>query len=194
MNDRRRTDFLHGAAVAALVAACVAGLGVRAGPPPVPATPAAVDGLVAAKRFELDSPFRFGWSADRPWVDRGWILVLDVDPALAWPRESAQPVLYVEDRTAMFGPVAPGTGRLVAIVPGDVDLTRAAIRFGEPGLPERVDAERIARELAAARDAGIGPVPATQRERALRRGGGTARLESWIELDAVGRALLDGLD
>jgi hypothetical protein len=63
------------------------------------------------------------------------------------------------------------SGHVIAIVPGDVDLTKTPIWFGTPGLPERVDAAKITAERALAENAGIKPLPAEKINGALAKGG-----------------------
>lgn len=125
--------------------------------------------LLEAYPFVLDEPFVHEWRAEKPLVSSGYLLVLRVDAALAAPRDTYEPVLYVGSQTAerCAGNDAPQEGeRLVVLVPAaldaagrvDLDLDSLPIWFGGHELPERVDAARIERELAAARAAGVGPV------------------------------------
>lgn len=156
--------------------------------PCIPDTPAAVDGLLYARPFVLEEAYTSNWSAERPRVSEGLLLVLEVDPELIRARQVAEPVLYVGDRTAERVSWGNGSGRLVAIVPGEIELETALIWFGTPALPERVtDAEvRWERQMAAA--AGIRPLDEDVVREALQRGGDTLRVKTRVEM---GRALED---
>lgn len=125
--------------------------------------------LLEAYPFVLDEPYVHEWRAEKPLVSSGYLLVLRVDAEVARPRDTYEPVLYVGAETAerCAGNDAPQEGeRLVVLVPApldadgrvQLDLERVPIWFGGHELPERVDAARIQRELAAARAAGVGPV------------------------------------
>jgi hypothetical protein len=135
---------------------------------PLPATPGAAPvELVFAQPFALDLPYEHTWRAEAPEVASGWILVLRADPALLARRQTAEPVLYVESETAERVNNGDG-GNLVVLVPSPVgpsgipvlDPFQARIWFGTPELPERIDASRIASELALAIQAGVGPAAA----------------------------------
>jgi hypothetical protein len=144
--------------------------------PAIPATPAAVDDVVYARTFTLEQGYKFEWRKDQPLVKQGTILVLKVDPDLVYARQVAEPVLYVGDTTAERINVGYGSGRVIAIVPGKVDLSKSPIWFGTPELPERVDAAMIKSERSAAQKAGIKPFSKKQITAAVGKGG-AARLE-----------------
>jgi hypothetical protein len=153
-----------------------------AGPAPCPELPAPVEELVYARPFTLEEPFEHRFRAERPPVLRGTLLVLRADPALVRPRETAEPVLFVGDQTAEPVSRGDGSGRVVAFVPGEVDLARDPIFFGAPQLPEQVDEPAAERALAAARAAGIEPVGPDERRRARARGGDSVELANRLEL------------
>ncbi|MAB79709.1 MAG: hypothetical protein CMJ89_10200 [Planctomycetes bacterium] len=132
----------------------------------LPANPATTPvEILHAQSFQLDQPFTFEWRNERPEVQSGFLLVLKTDPKLVQPRQTYEAVLYVGDQTAERCNGAYPSGHLVALVPagvlanGNVDLdpTSVPIWFGTPELPERVDAARIAQELALAEAQGVGP-------------------------------------
>jgi hypothetical protein len=150
--------------------------------PAMPATPAAVDQVVSIRPFVVDEGFEFTWRLERPLVNSGVILVLKVDPALVYPRQVAQPVLYVGDTTAQCMNHGNESGYIVAIVPGDVDLTTALIWFGTPEMPEQVDADRIETERRLAERAGIKALSARAAETAAENGGGRIRVANMTEL------------
>lgn len=142
-----------------------------AGPPAIPATPAAVEDVVYVRPFTLENGFRFDWSKERPLVTTGTLLVLKVDKDLVIPRQAAEPVLYVGDGTAQRVNHGNESGHVIAIVPGDVDWSKAAIWFGTPELPERVDAAIVKTERALADKAGIKPFSTEQINAAAAKGG-----------------------
>jgi len=142
-----------------------------AGPPAVPPTPAAVDDIVYVRPFTLETGFRFDWSKERPLVTSGTLLVLRVDEDLVIPRQAAEPVLYVGDGTAQRVNHGNESGYVIAIVPGDVDLSQAPIWFGTPELPERVDAAMAKAERALADKAGIKAFSPTKINTAATKGG-----------------------
>ncbi len=147
-------------------------------PPTLPDTPAAAGGLLLARTFDLSEPVTFDWRAERPEYDHGVLLVIEAAPDLLYPRQVAEPVLYVGNQTAMRLNVGYRSGRLVALVPGDVDLASAPIWFGSPELPERVDAETVVAELDAARAAGITPFAPAVVSAAVSAGGDPIRAAS----------------
>ncbi|MFH0980332.1 MAG: hypothetical protein V2A79_02185 [Planctomycetota bacterium] len=142
-----------------------------AGMPPVPATPAAVGELVYARPFTLENGYPHLWSKDQPLVTTGYLLVLKVNPDLVIPRQVAEPVLYVGDQTAQRVNFGNESGCVIALAPGELDLTQAPIWFGRPELPERVDAATVRAERALADKAGIKPFSAEQVAAALAKGG-----------------------
>ncbi len=136
--------------------------------PALPHTPAAVKGLRYARPFTLEQGYEFEWRAERPTVKAGWLLVLEVESALVFPRQTAEPILYVGKTTGERVNVGYESGRIVVIVPSDLndqgevalDLSEAMMWFGTPGLPEQVDAAKAEAERAAAIAARIAPFSA----------------------------------
>lgn len=115
--------------------------------------------LLHAERFTVRQPYQHLWCADRPWVDSGWILVLQTDPELLRPRQVKESVLYVGAQTAER--INHGTsGRVVVLVPGDQALASAPIFLGEAALPEELLQTHIDAQLQAAVAAGAIPTPA----------------------------------
>jgi hypothetical protein len=153
---------------AVLLALAVPAIGQVPGdpPPPLPeTTPVGGVELVLARPFTLQTPYEHEWRAERPEVAGGLLLVLKVDPAMVWPRQVAEPVLFVGGQTAERVNLGHRSGHVIAIVPAPVDargrvtldLSEAPIFFGAPALPEQIDAEAASAELAAAREAGLQP-------------------------------------
>ena len=132
---------------------CLSGtIEARAAAPALPATPAPVIDVLHAQPFQLEQPFAFSWRKERPLVTEGIVLVLKVDPALVYPRQTAEPVLYVGDQTAERVNVGYSSGHVVAIVPAHENLSTSPVWFGTPALPEQIDKARIAEERKKADD------------------------------------------
>lgn len=159
MHARVRLGFST-LAVALLVGGAAAWVRSRTPAPPLepPARAGAVKGLLFAEPFRLALPYAHAWRLESPQVDSGWLVVLEVEREVVVPRQLAEPVLYVGDQTAERVNRGDVAGRLVAIVPGDLDPAVDPAWFGTPELPERVDAATVARELAAARAALVPPL------------------------------------
>ena len=155
---------------------------VLASPPEIPETPAAVDDVLYARTFTLEEPFKFVWCKERPNVTAGTLLVLEVDKALVVPRSVAMPVLYVGDQSAQRINSGHKSGHVIAIVPGEVDLTKVPIWFGTPDLPGRADAKEARSERALAEKAGIKPFSKEKVKAAQDKGG--ARL-ALVDISAL---------
>lgn len=128
-------------------------------PATIPETPAVELPLelVFAQPFQLATPEVHEWRAERPSFTEGLVLVLEGDADFFEPRQSAEPVLYVGDQTAQRLNAGYPSGQLVVLVPGLAleDLADAPIFFGQPELPERIDAATAAAELAGAQALGV---------------------------------------
>jgi hypothetical protein len=125
----------------------------------VPSTPASVKGILYARRFTLETPYRYSWSKERAMVSTGMIVVLEVDPALVVPRNDLEPVLYAGNMTVQRLNHGDASGRVIGIVPGDIDLAGVPIWFGSPELPGRVTQRMIESERARAAKAGVRALP-----------------------------------
>lgn len=110
--------------------------------------------------FRLAQGYRNDWSPRKEVVSAGTIVVLKVDPALVYPRNAAEPVLYAGDRTVQRLNHGHQSGHVIGIVPGEMDLAGTLVWFGQPGLPERVTAGMIRTERAVAEDAKLQAVSA----------------------------------
>lgn len=125
----------------------------------VPATPAPIKNILAARRFTLETPYQYTWSKERIIVSTGVLVVLEVDPAYVVPRDALEPVLYAGDVPVQRLNHGNVSGRVIGIVPGNVDLASAPIWFGSPELPERVTESIVQSERARAEKAGVRPFP-----------------------------------
>ena len=136
----------------------------------VQVAPAAVIDILEIQPFRLKKGYEFAWLESRPFVSDGLLVVLRVDPGLVVPRDAGERVLYAGDRTVQRLNKGNGSGLVVGIIPGDLDLTAEPVWFGRPQLPERVTAEIIKNERTLADGAGIKPFGADKIE-AVRRDG-----------------------
>jgi len=125
----------------------------------VPSTPAPVKGIVAARRFSLQTPYTNTWSAEGASVSSGVLVVLEVDPAYVVPRDALQPMLYAGNVLVQRLNHGHLSGRVIGIVPGNIDLAAAPIWFGAPELPERVTRAMVESERARAEKAGVRAFP-----------------------------------
>jgi hypothetical protein len=131
---------------------------------PPASLPAGALEILAARPFVVDEPFVHEWRAEKPLVTAGYLLALKADPDLARTRQTYEPVLYVGEQTAERCSTQIEGGVMIVLVPAaldaqgnvDLDLASVPIWFGGLELPERVDAARIAAELARARSLGLG--------------------------------------
>lgn len=162
-----------------------------AAPPPIPDTPAPVLDIVHAVPFTLDESYTHLWRAEKPEVRTGYLVVLKVEPDLVYPRQRPEPVLYVANQTAERLNVGYRSGHVVAIVPAVlddvkhpdyIDLAKASIWFGTPGMPEQIDREQIATEITRAARQRIRPLPAARVEAARTTGGEMMREETKNDL------------
>jgi hypothetical protein len=186
---------------ALLLALSFAGLAIaQSSIPDIPPTPAPVIDVVSIQPFSLETPTKHLWRAEKPSVRTGYLVVLKVDPGLVFPRQIAEPVLYVGHQTAERVNVGYRSGHVVAIVPGEtdpkhpnyLDLERELFWFGTPELPERVNARRILAERKAALEAGLKPFDKKVIAAARKRGGALNRQETKTSLthDALRRLVL----
>ena len=129
--------------VALLASAAFAGDGVR--------------GVLWVQPFHVDRAFVYGWTAERPQVTDGTVIVVDVDPAFAVPRDARMPVLYVGATPAEWINTGYPDGRIVALVPGTVDWATTPVFYGPTALPEQIDAQRGQAVLQAALAGGAAP-------------------------------------
>jgi hypothetical protein len=169
-----------------LIASCTAlfgGMYVSAdGLPAVPTTPAAVNDVLFVKHFTVKEGYFHFWRKDQPVVHEGTLLVLSVDPDLVYPRNVAEPVLFVGNQTAERFNHGATSGMVVAIVPGHVDLQATPVWFGTPQLPDQVTSEIIKSERTLADNAGIQPLNITKISAAEKIGGTPLALGNLADL------------
>lgn len=166
--------------------------------PALPGTPAPVDGLLYARPFKLAEGYEYEWRAERPMVRAGWLVVLQVNPALVFPRQTAEPILYAHKTTAERINLGYQSGRVVAIIPSELDqdgnlaldLSKAMMWFGTPGLPEQVDAARIEHERILARRAKIAPLAQDAINAATAKGGAMLNANNRAALRAAAAELI----
>lgn len=108
--------------------------------------------------FRLEKSYKYDWRLDQPEVRSGLLVVFRVDPELVMPRNVLEPVLYAGNQTVQRLNHGHESGFVIGIIPGQIDLSKEPVWFGAPGLPERIDAETIAKQRATAERSGISPL------------------------------------
>jgi hypothetical protein len=180
MNTKKKLVLLTVGGAILAASAVTALVNKQEGPiPALPEQTVAAWDILYAQPFILDEGYTHYWRLEQPIVDAGYIVVLAVDPDLAVPRQTDEPVLYAGEQTVERVNTGQDEGHLVALIPAlrgldglpDLDLASAPIWFGTPELPERVDAARIQAELSLATSEGAIPMAATRIQAALTQGG-----------------------
>ena len=121
-------------------------------------TPSAVIDVVYVQPFSLNKGYTHFWREEKPVVRYGTLAVFKVNPALVYPRNALEPVLYVGNQTAERLNFGNESGFVVAIIPGEVDLNKSRAWFGTPELPERVNEKTIKMEMELADRENIQPL------------------------------------
>ncbi len=172
------------------------------GIPAIPTTPAAAGEVLWARAFEVGEPWASDFRSDHPTVQRGFIIVLKADAALAFPRQVACPVLMAGDMPCeVIEPVA-GSDFVAVIVPR-LEATRAEdletdstttgstrtdaqaftsldLYWATPMLPEQMTAKMGADALQEARAKGVSD---------MWRAGEPSRATDPLERDLAGAAV-----
>lgn len=164
--------------------------------PPLIERPEAALEVLYARPFLLDAPYTNSFRLEQPDVTAGWLLVLRVDPEVALPRETLEPVLFVGEQTAQRWNSAQPDGRLVVTVPAALDQNglpaddwmHTPIWYGSAELPERIDAPRIQLELEQALASGLAAPPSATLQSARAEGGELLRCKS---IDALLPSIAD---
>ena len=120
----------------------------------LPPTPAPVKAVIAARRFTLETPFPYTWAKEHIEVSTGLLVVIEVDPALVVPRDTLEPVLYAGNLPVQRLNHGNKSGRVIGIIPGNINLATTPIWFGTPQLPERITTAMVESERARAEKAG----------------------------------------
>lgn len=123
-------------------------------------TPSAVIDVVYVQPFSLAKGYTHYWREEKPFVKTCTLVVFKVNPGLVYPRNAAEPVLYVGNQTAERLNFGNDSGYVVAIIPGEVDLSKSRAWFGRPELPERVNEKIIMIETELADRENIQPLNA----------------------------------
>jgi len=203
--SRRNTLLLAIAPLAVLGLAATAlqsrtGAGTRspAAPTAPPARWGPVRGIVYARPFALAEPYVHEWRLEKPAVNGGWLVVLEVDPQYVEPRQVAMPVLMVGGETVECLNFGYESGRVVGIVPAALDerglpaldLASSPAWFATAELPERVDAAWIAAERARARPEDVATFTDAEIAAARARGGELLQVADRVQLDREAAALI----
>jgi len=107
----------------------------------------------AVHTVHLASPWEYTWTAEPLRVTDLTVLVVRVDPGLGRPRQTASPVLYLDDQPLEVLARSADFSCLVTLAPRR-DVSGAVVYWGPDELPETVDHAAGARSLAQARRAG----------------------------------------
>lgn len=152
---------------------------------PVQVGPAKSDGpirgLIAAQPFELVAAATHYWRAERPQYTRGWLLVLECDPALLARRQTSEALLASSGELLERLNEGAKHGRVVAILPSWDAREPRSFAFVNAERPEAVDAGMAASLWQDARS--LCSVDADQWSRALTLGGGPIRFEDRTQLE-----------
>lgn len=129
--------------------------------------PLALNQIVAARPFVLQESFTWNWRQERPQVASGWLLVIEIPPALCAPRQTADRVIYVGGETAERLNLGTNSGHIVLIVPAPLmeipnpndpvqqPLDKHPVFLGATALPEQVTLSSAETQLLSAEASGI---------------------------------------
>lgn len=117
--------------------------------PALPETPASIESIVAARPFTVQQAWSSDWSADRPSVVGGWVVVVRVKHELAVPRQTQEPILFAGAMVAERLVSDPASNLIVAIIPA-TSATEAV-----PGLAARSAPTTPNSERSSSTDAGV---------------------------------------
>lgn len=123
--------------------------------------PQSVIDIVRIQPFRLEQSFKYDWRRDHPDVRSGLLVVFKVDPDLVMPKNALEPVLYAGNQTVQRLNHGHESGFVIGIIPEQIDLSKEPIWFGTPALPERINAEMIAKERTKAERLGISALKST---------------------------------
>jgi hypothetical protein len=160
-----------------------------AAPASAPASCDAAKRLLHVQPFTLAKAHPYHWMKGHAPLTGGKLVVVEVEPACARPREMAMPVLYAGGVPVEVANAGFPSGHLVVIVPAEVDLATQPIFYGGADLPERIDAAQGASELAAAQARGVAPFSPAALAAASQPGA-----LALADTDALYRAVADLID
>lgn len=123
--------------------------------------PQSVIDIVRIQPFQLKQSFKYDWRRDRPDVRFGLLVVFKVDPDLVMPKNTLEPVLYAGNQTVQRLNHGHESGFVIGIIPEQIDLSKEPVWFGTPALPERINAEIIAKERTKAERLDISALKST---------------------------------
>lgn len=143
--------------------------------------------VLEAIPFRCATGWTHHWSAERPEVTAGTILVAKVDPEAIRPRASAGPVLMVGEEIAEIVNPGQAEGIVIAVVPAPAawspreipTLAGREVFLSVPGLPDTIDTAERRTRREAAKAAGVAPQAA----------GGRVPARNFADRDALEREL-----
>ena len=107
------------------------------------ASPNGVHSIAEAHRFSLSEPMSFHWTAGSPAMDKGTILVVEVDPDMATPSQGTGATLFIGSTPAAVTHPGFRDGYMVVFVPGHLDLDSTKVFWAESErLPERTTVQQ----------------------------------------------------
>jgi len=156
-----------------------------------PVAVTAVRSLLYARAFTLRQPYVYPYLREAPAISRGTLLVLEVDPEVARPRDVDVPVLFAGDTPVHLTNSGYPSGRMIVFIPDGIDLAHVPVFFGSTELPERMDRARGALEANTAMARAARPFAPDVRAMSFVAGGATLELAGSV---ALFRAVADLID
>lgn len=126
------------------------------------APPVGVHGVTLVQPFELKQPMAYQWQAGAPSMNSGTLLVVQVDPKQAIPRQAGGSNLYIGGVPAAVTHPGYTDGNMVVFVPGSPDWSTTPIFWAEGDLPERTT---LSDGLELAKAVGADPFPVAEMNR-----------------------------
>jgi len=126
------------------------------------APPAGVHGVTLIQPFELKQAMTYQWQAGAPPMKTGTLLVVQVDPKQAVPRQAGGSNLYIGGTPAAVTHPGYKDATMVVFVPGSPDWSSTPIFWAQGDLPERTT---LKDGLQLAKTIGADPFPAAEMNR-----------------------------
>ena len=102
------------------------------------ASPGGVHSVAEIHRFSLSEPMRFHWAEGAPTMDKGTILVVEVDADMAKPTQAVGSTLFVGATPAAVTHPGYRDGFMVVFVPGHPNIGTTPVFWAQADrLPER---------------------------------------------------------